>query len=112
MVKKIFIMTQSKWYIDKALKKIDDDLNDKLEKVGDLVSTAAKQNAPVKTGNLRNSISYSVNKVIKSVTIGTDVIYAVFQELGTKKILPTFFLTRALNENKDNINSILNVKIK
>ena len=50
------------------------------------VERYAKENAPVDTGNLRNSINYQVNASSKTVTIGTNVEYAVYQELGTSRM--------------------------
>lgn len=47
-----------------------------LEICGGKAETYAKINCPVRTGNLRNSITHDVAKDGKSVTIGTDVEYA------------------------------------
>lgn len=105
-------MTHNKWYINKVISTIDKDINDKLILAGEVISSAAKKNAPVKTGNLRDSINYEVNEQDKSVTIGTNVSYAPYIELGTKNIKPTFFLTRALAENINKIKAIFAKKIK
>ena len=45
----------------------------------------AKQLAPVDTGNLRNSITHTVVQNENAAYIGTNVEYAVYQELGTGK---------------------------
>ena len=47
-----------------------------LEICGGKAETYAKLNCPVRTGNLRNSITHDVAEDGKSVTIGTDVEYA------------------------------------
>ena len=43
----------------------------------------AKRLAPVDTGNLRNSISHTVDDSEKAAYIGTNVEYAAYVELGT-----------------------------
>lgn len=99
-------MAQNKWFIEKALKKIDQDIIDKLQLTGELVSGAAKKNSPVKTGALRNSIDFDVDKKEQAVRIGTNLFYAPWIELGTKFIKPQWYLTRALGENIGKIKAI------
>ena len=53
-----------------------------LEICGGKAETYAKMNCPVRTGTLRNSITHDVADDGKSVTIGTDVEYGMFVELG------------------------------
>lgn len=55
-----------------------------LEKIGLAAEGYAKKAAPVDTGRLRNSITHNVDNGEKSVEIGSNVSYAVFQELGTR----------------------------
>lgn len=50
----------------------------------DAASTAANK-APIDTGNLKNSISHSVDEENKCVYIGTNVDYAIYHEFGTGK---------------------------
>lgn len=54
-----------------------------LEECGLVAEDYAKKLAPVDTGNLRNSITHSVDDSELSVYIGTDVEYAPYIELGT-----------------------------
>ena len=74
--------------LDKAaIKKLagSDDTIRALEVAGGIGETAAKSHAPVDTGNLRRSITHEVTKrgATPFVRVGTNVEYAVFQELGT-----------------------------
>ena len=46
-----------------------------------LVEDSAKAKAPVNTGTLRNSITYEVSGDVG--TVGTNLMYAPFVELGT-----------------------------
>lgn len=54
----------------------------------------AKVNAPVKTGNLRDSIHYDVDG--ETVKVGSDVPYAAYVEFGTFKMEPQPYLRPAV----------------
>lgn len=56
-----------------------------LEKCGLTAEAYAKKLCPVDTGNLRNSISHSVDEQESAAYIGTNVEYAPYVELGTGK---------------------------
>ena len=57
-----------------------------LEKCGLVAEGYAKKDAPVDTGNLRNSISHKV--VEDTAYIGTNTEYAPYMEFGTGKYTP------------------------
>ena len=63
-----------------------------LEMWGQYAEGAAKENitaeSRVKTGNLRNSISHQVELSEESVYIGSNVEYAVYNEVGTGIFYP------------------------
>ncbi len=59
------------------------------------VEAKAKAAAPVKTGNLRNSISTTVKGGGLEATIGPTASYGVFVELGTRSNRPQPFLQPA-----------------
>lgn len=70
-----------------------------LMKCGAIVENYAKQDAPVDTGRLRNSIHHEMEKP-DTVAIGTDVKYAVYQELGTSRgVKPKRYLTNAVRNH-------------
>lgn len=54
-----------------------------LEECGLVAEGYAKKLAPVDTGNLRNSISHKVDTDEPACYIGSNVEYAVYQEMGT-----------------------------
>lgn len=54
-----------------------------LERCGEQAEGYAKDLAPVDTGNLRNSISHTVDEDEPAVYIGSNVEYAAYVELGT-----------------------------
>ena len=70
-----------------------------LTAIGSSAETYAKQETPVCTGRLRNSISHTVDG--EAAYIGTNVEYAPYLELGTKKITAHHYLKRAVTEHKD-----------
>lgn len=60
-----------------------DALNAALEECGLIAEGYAKENCPVDTGNLRNSITHQVNAEEGEMIIGSAVEYAPYIELGT-----------------------------
>ncbi len=131
-------MAEIRWYGDKVKKKMDDAISMALEATGLLVHGQAVNLCPVGQypkgsgkvgGNLRNSLSYSINGKVKgmngspgqraapgsgvrpnrdkySVIIGTSVEYAPYVELGTSRMKAQPYLTPALELNKNNIRKI------
>ena len=66
-----------------------------LIKCGAAWESYAKQGAPVDTGRLRNSMTHELENK-DTVAIGSDVDYALYQEVGTSRgIKPKRFLTNA-----------------
>lgn len=56
-----------------------------LERCGSQAEGYAKELVPVDTGNLRNSITHTVDEEEPAVYIGTNAEYAPYVELGTGK---------------------------
>ena len=56
-----------------------------LEKIGLVAEGYAKNLCPVDTGNLRNSITHTVDEQEPAAIIGTNNEYAAYVELGTGK---------------------------
>lgn len=54
-----------------------------LEECGLVAEGHAKQLCPVDTGNLRNSITHTVNEAELAAYVGTNNEYAVYVEMGT-----------------------------
>ena len=74
-----------------------------LTAIGSSAETHTKDNITaddlIDTGRLRNSISHTVDG--EAAYIGTNVEYAPYLELGTKKIAAHHYLKRAVTEHKD-----------
>lgn len=65
--------------------------------IGSLAEGYAKRLCPVDTGRLRNSITFAYDK--NSVYVGTNVEYATYQELGTKKIKGKHFIGKSIEDH-------------
>ena len=72
-------------YSDEVLDAMQDAVARALERIGMQAEGYAKDLTPVDTGNLRNSITYDIDKDERKVYIGTNVEYAPYVELGTGK---------------------------
>lgn len=70
-----------------------------LEEVGLVAEGYAKRACPVDTGRLRNSITHIVDEGTRHVVIGTNVEYAPYVELGTRRQKPQPFLKPAANDH-------------
>lgn len=62
----------------------------------------ARDNAPVDTGNLKQSISTEHERSIEAATstVYTNVEYGLYQEMGTVKMAAHPYMMPALNANK------------
>ena len=66
---------------DKVVKAMQQQLRAALEDAGQQAVAHAKSTVPVDTGNLKNSINYSVSD--DKLKVGTDVEYGKYVELGS-----------------------------
>ena len=70
-----------------------------LTAVGMFISGEAVLRAPVDTGDLRDSILFELDEGDKSVTIGTNVEYALWVEKGTSSSVAQPYLQPAAEDN-------------
>lgn len=82
-----------------------------LEKWGQSFENHAKDYAPVDTGRLRNSIELHAEGD-DTMIVETDVEYAVYQELGTKKQSGTPFMRPAGNNHIAEYEHIIESELK
>lgn len=79
--------------------------------VGATAEGYAKQDAPVDTGRLRNSITHKETQ--DQTIIGTNVEYAIYQELGTSRgVKPKHFLKNAVADHTDEYKRIIEDSFK
>lgn len=70
-------------YAVKVKGKIDDTVIATLYEVGGVIQAQAQRNSRVDTGQLRSSWSYSVDESGKTVTVGSSLENAIWEEFGT-----------------------------
>lgn len=78
-----------------------------LEEIGLTAEGYAKKACPVDTGRLRNSVAHLVQPSEKAVYIGTNVEYAPYVELGTRRMEAQPFLKPAAADHADTYRAIL-----
>ena len=94
-----------------ALSALNNAASRALEICGGIAETYAKQLCPVKTGNLRNSITHAQQDKLTEV-IGTDVKYAICVELGTVKMTARPFLRPAAENHADQYRMIFENELR
>ena len=107
------IMTDVKFVdnSDKFIKALNEQMKSAAEEIGQKVASAAKANCPVDTGNLRDSINYSVTD--DGVTVGTDVEYGKYVELGSvHNHRASHFLLNAMQNNESSYKNIIESELK
>lgn len=70
---------------DEVLAALESACQRALETCGLVAEGYAKKLCPVDTGNLRNSITHTVDPGEKAAYVGTDSEYAIYVEMGTGK---------------------------
>ncbi len=83
-----------------------------LEAIGLLCEGYAKMKCPVDTGNLRNSITHTVNVEEQAAYIGTNVEYAAFVEMGTSKMKAQPYLKPAVVDHTDKYKQMVEYYLK
>ena len=83
-----------------------------LEKCGLTAEGYAKKLCPVDTGNLRNSITHTVDEEEPAAYIGTNVEYAPYQELGTIHMASNPFLKPAVADHANEYRKIIEKELK
>ena len=100
--------------VNDILSALENGKRNALTAIGATAETHTKENITadklVDTGRLRNSISYAVDG--ESAYIGTNVEYAPYLELGTKKITAHHYLKRAVTQHQDEYKKLTAQAIK
>lgn len=78
-----------------------------LEEIGLAAEGYAKRACPVDTGNLRNSVTHAVESAEGAVYVGTNVEYAPYVEMGTRRTAAQPFLRPAATEHGSTYRGIL-----
>jgi HK97 gp10 family phage protein len=72
-------------HLDEFLDALPEQVEQALIAIGMTAETYAKQECPVDTGRLRNSITHEVDMSEQAAIIGSNVEYAAYVELGTSR---------------------------
>lgn len=86
--------------------------NAKQEITKAVYDTPESKSGYVRTGRLRNSISYGVDTDEPAVYIGSNVEYAPYVELGTSKMMARPFLKPAVENYAGEYNDLLEQAMK
>lgn len=81
-----------------------------LEAIGLTAEGYAKEDTPVDTGRLRNSISHATDD--EAAYIGTNVEYAPYVELGARGRKGVHMLQRAASEHTDEYKQLMEDSMK
>ena len=83
-----------------------------LHAIGLDASSVSAERAPHKTGALRNSITYAVDDSALEAYIGTNIPYAIYQELGTSRIAGKHFLQFGATAHSQEYKALLEQYLK
>ena len=81
-----------------------------LEEIGMAAEGYAKRLAPVDTGRLRNSISHTVDD--DTAIVGTNVEYAPYVELGTRKTRAQPYLRPSIEDHATEYKVLLEDRLR
>jgi HK97 gp10 family phage protein len=96
--------------LEAALEKIQDQINAGLEEAGNEIVIYAQQIVPVRTGRLRDSITYTVAD--GTLTIMATAPYAKYVELGTRKMQAEPYIRPAIDAYLYGITSSLQRQVQ
>ena len=104
--------------LDEVLRALDGALETGLVKIGAAAQGYAKDNTPVRTGTLRDSIGVEVKPDEKAAYIGTmidkfpDKPYGKYVELGSRGRQGVHMLQRAASEHTDEYRQLMEDSMK
>ena len=83
-----------------------------LEAIGLQAEGYAKMKCPVDTGNLRNSITHTVDADGQKTYVGTNVEYAAYVEMGTSRTKAQPYLKPAVADHADEYRQMVEYYLK
>ena len=91
---------------DEVLEALGEAIARGLEIIGGAAEGYAVDECPVGTGNLQNSITHEPENE-RTMVVGTNVEYAPFVELGTRKMRAQPYLRPALENHRDQYKRVM-----
>lgn len=99
-------------HLGEFLDALPEQIEQALIAIGMTAETHAKEECPVDTGRLRNSITHDVDMSEQAAYIGSNVEYAAFVELGTSKMAPRPYLRPAAENHSAEYKSLVESALK
>lgn len=95
---------------DQVMEECKEKIDIAMEKIGLVAERYAKEMCPVDTGRLRNSITHAAGD--NQVTVGTNVEYAIYVELGARGRTPKYFIKNSMANHMSQYQGILDAELK
>ena len=95
---------------DQVIEECQEKIDVALEKIGLVAERYSKEMCPVDTGRLRNSITHAVGN--NQVTVGTNVEYAIYVELGARGRTPKYFIKNSMANHLSQYQGIFDSELK
>lgn len=99
-------------HLGEILDALPEQIEQALIAIGLTAETYAKQECPVDTGRLRNSITHEVDMSEQAAIIGSNVEYAAYVELGTSRQKAQPYLRPAAENHTSEYREIVKSALK
>lgn len=99
-------------HLGELLDALPEQIEAALTAIGMVAETHAKEECPVDTGRLRNSITHEVDMNAQAAIIGSNVEYAAYVELGTSRQKAQPYLRPAAENHKQEYKRIVESALK
>lgn len=99
-------------HLGEFLDALPEQIEQALIAIGMTAETYAKQECPVDTGRLRNSITHETDMSEQAAIIGSNVEYAAYVELGTSKMRARPYLRPAAENHAAEYKNLAMVALK
>lgn len=99
-------------HLGELLNALPEQIEAALTAIGMVAETHAKEECPVDTGRLRNSISHDTDLAANAAIIGSNVEYAAYVELGTSRMRARPYLRPACENHTDEYKSLVEAALK
>jgi Bacteriophage HK97-gp10, putative tail-component len=79
------------------------------QRAGEVLARTVQARAPRRTGRLASSVSVRADD--RGVEVGTPIAYGRFQDLGTRFVRPTYYLSGALAQAEGTVVDVYEVAV-
>lgn len=82
------------------------------EIIGGMAESYAKELSRVDTGTMKNSIGHSVEDGGRTVVVGAGPVYAIYNELGTRRMRPQPFIRPSIENHISEYKTVYETELK